>query len=93
VARMAQHFPALWTSVAGHSESLWPDVSIAKVTAPKCCECGASSPRVWTSPEGTHLWLCSSCEYKILFPEALPAKKDPRAMRPLKLQDERLFTL
>ena len=74
-----------------------------KPKPPRCADCGKPNPRVFGIPlvrvviddreivKVRHVWLCASCEYRREHPEALPARPTPSAMKPAKLQDERLF--
>jgi hypothetical protein len=61
------------------------------MTDPSCIDCDGRPAHVATTPEGFQVWLCGSCEYKRLHPDASPAVTMPGERPPERLQRETLF--
>lgn len=70
-----------------------------KPKLPKCQDCGAPDPHssdvarrdsrgaIYMAQE----WVCGSCEYRRLHPDAKPAIAPPREQRPKRMQAETLL--
>lgn len=65
--------------------------SRVSVKRPRCVECNVITDTIYRTETGTLLYLCGSCEYLRLHPDAPRAKKLPRERRPKGLQKEQLF--
>lgn len=66
-----------------------------KARLPKCADCGCANPHAvlrnpdW--PDYGYTWLCGSCEYRRLNPDARPYVPLPHERRAKPVQKERLF--
>jgi C4-type Zn-finger protein len=71
---------------------------MSRARLPRCADCGGMECRVvgyvLHTPQGdrvSHVWLCASCEYRRINPDAPRAVRMPRERPAASLQSETLF--